>query len=694
LQKFAKRASGRLETIIEKQKEIIEQIEKHEGQDWDNKYGSTGLWRKLAGNLYESRLNKCEIDFYLALSSEQPQKNEILQNILQQTDSLIQIHNNAYAQFLKAGTLALLSTSVPSYKSQAKKVFDELMERSDMKQLTAFRISIERMKLSGKIKPNKLEELSKQLAQSKCKNNLQLPLSIEFLQYRLNQFESLHKTLKLFPHTKDFLGSMILSQLSRQITQKDYIQSVSIFVAQLAAQSALKQNVENYKTLFNYLANQKNFQTPLILYTTAMAFEDTCPVKTIKLLIKASNLQLSQKNKELDIEATAQHAARLAYRLYMTPAENNQINSPLVLEAFENYSEIANDNIDEELEYIYALLLKDCGQFAKSKKLLEKIANRPGGNRRNRAKLDLIIETLKEDKLNKEQHTRLIQQLSTLIEDIPPEQNNLLRIEAIKIYCKLLLDSDDKTSAQKVISIINDSQGACDPNLIVLKSAAFLKLEIPDKSADCLIKVAQPKHCRYIDQTMQLLSYVIEKIDSEQVTNQNFTGMAENCKKLAEYCYECLDGQQKRQAALYLAEITLFAVNDEDEKLSEIELLLNNFENTNTRDINLLRCKAGLFTKQKKFKEAAELWNRIGNMRKFDEQTENQRSWKWWRAKYYELECLSKTQDKQKNEIVHTIEVLQNSFTNIPQLWAEKLAELKSQCKEININDSQQKNNP
>ena len=256
----------------------------------------------------------------------------------------------------------------------------------------------------------------------------------------------------------------------------------------------------------------------------------------------------------------------------------------------------------------------------------------------------------------------------------------------------MLLDSEDKASAQKVLNIINDSKSTCDPNLIVIKSIAFLKLQKPDKSADCLIKIAQAKRCRYVDQTMQLLSYVIEKIDSEQVANQNFRSMAENCKKLAEYCYECLDGQQKQQAALYLAEITLFAVNDEDEKLSEIELLLINFEKTNIRDINLLRCKAGLLTKQKKFKEAAGLWATICNMRKFDVQIENQRSWKWWRAKSYELECLSKIPGKQKNKIAHTIEVLQNSFTNIPKLWAEKLAKLKSQCKEININDSQQKN--
>ncbi|GAG20133.1 unnamed protein product, partial [marine sediment metagenome] len=142
LHKLAKRASDGLQAIANAQKELKNKIEDYEGDDWDDRYGSTGLWRKLSGDLYVTTLTKGEIDFYLALSSQQPQRNKISQDILAQIDSLNQIHKTAYSQFLKAKILALLAQTDPAYKPLAEKEFDWLSERSDMSHSTVFRIAI------------------------------------------------------------------------------------------------------------------------------------------------------------------------------------------------------------------------------------------------------------------------------------------------------------------------------------------------------------------------------------------------------------------------------------------------------------------------------------------------------------------------------------------------------------------------
>ncbi|GAJ01194.1 unnamed protein product, partial [marine sediment metagenome] len=193
LQRIAKKAGDRLQAIAESQLKLKKQIEDYEGNDWDNRYGSTGLWRKLSRDLYVTTLSKCEIDFYLALSSRQLQRNKISQEILAQIDSLNQIRNMAYSQFLKARTLALLARTDPVYKPLAKKEFDALMIRSDMRQSTAFRIAIERIKLLGQTKPAQLEKLAKQLAQSSCADDLELVLSLAFLQrqHNANAFEKI-----------------------------------------------------------------------------------------------------------------------------------------------------------------------------------------------------------------------------------------------------------------------------------------------------------------------------------------------------------------------------------------------------------------------------------------------------------------------------------------------------------------------
>jgi len=44
-------------------------------------------------------------------------------------------------------------------------------------------------------------------------------------------------------------------------------------------------------------------------------------------------------------------------------------------------------------------------------------------------------------------------------------------------------------------------------------------------------------------------------------------------------------------------------------------------------------------------------------------------------------ECLAKIPRPHKKDILHTIEVLENSFADIPPLWAEKLNSLKQQCR-------------
>ncbi|MHC4214744.1 MAG: hypothetical protein ACYSWP_15380, partial [Planctomycetota bacterium] len=52
----------------------------------------------------------------------------------------------------------------------------------------------------------------------------------------------------------------------------------------------------------------------------------------------------------------------------------------------------------------------------------------------------------------------------------------------------------------------------------------------------------------------------------------------------------------------------------------------------------------------------------------------------WWRAKFYELKCRSKQPNTSKARIVHTIDVLENTIRDIPDMWAKKLTLLHRQC--------------
>jgi len=684
LQKIAKRAGDYLQVIAEKQRKLKKQIEDYEADDWDAKYGASGLWRKLSGNLYTTILSKCEIDFYLALTAEQLQRNDILHKIVAKIDSLGLTCLPAKSQLLKAKTLALLARQESAYKPLAKKEFDKLTERSDMRDSTAFRISIERIKFLGKKPPNQLVKMAESIAKSKCNNDFELILSLAFLQRHLNQSEGFEKTVNLFPQTADLLGSLILSDLSYrfgrgQPTEQD-LQQITVFEAELAVQSTWGNEPQNYKLLLSSLADIEKFQTPLILYVTAMAITETSPTEAARLLINASKLQQVQKSDKLQIEADkiAEQAAKLAYNLF---AENSA-HCQLATEAFENYSAMAGKKIDEELQYLFSVVLNDCGQTEKSTKVLQKIADRPTGSYRKRAKLELLVLAIEKKKYeNQDQQSELLDQLSNLIWQCTEQNEQEIRAEAIIIYCQLLLESKEKSSAQKALNILAEAETANDPDLNAFKAKALQQLGRLDESANCLVRVMHLDECKYASETMELLSEIISRIDQLQVQADNFDQMMQNCKTLAQFCYDCLDGQQKQQAGLYLAEVTIFAANKEKEQSLEVDALLNNLSKGGaSNETGLLRCRARLFGEQGKFEEAAGLWAKVCEIRKSQTNSVNQRSWQWWRAKFYELDCWAKRPKAQKENIVHTIEVLENSLADIPPLWADKLSSLKQQC--------------
>ena len=263
LHRLAKTASEHPQAIAKKQKTLKQQIEDYQGSDWDAKYGQTRLWRKLSVDIYTTGLSKCEVDFYIAVTAEQPQRNEILHGILAEIDSLNQRGNTAYLQLLKARTLALLAQTDPVYKPLAKKEFDELMIRSDMNQSTAFRITIERIKLLGVAEAEQLKLLAEGLAQSSCRDDPELVLSLMSLQRRHNP-EDFEKTVQIFPETEYFLGLLILSDISNRITQQKDLEHISVFEAELAAQAAWRAESQSYDKVLGYLLSESKFQTPLI----------------------------------------------------------------------------------------------------------------------------------------------------------------------------------------------------------------------------------------------------------------------------------------------------------------------------------------------------------------------------------------------------------------------------------------------
>jgi len=698
LYKLAKEAADRLQEIAQNQRSLKKQIEDYEGDDWDTRYGSTGLWRKLSADLFTTGLSKCEIDFYTALATDQPQRDRILQDILAEMDlsavalakvessQMIQI--TAASQLLKAKALALLAQTEPSYKPLARKELDALVARGDLSSLSAFRASIERIKFLGVTEPGRLGTMAEDIAKSGCSDDLELILSLTFLQRRKDP-EGLEKTVRLFPKIEGFFSSLALSDLSIQFEQgqltEQNLEQLSVFESELVAQAAWENNPQDYNALLSSLAKMQKFQTPLILYVAAVAASKVSSAESVTFLLGASKLQQQKKDLRLALDAQkiAEQAAQLAYNLFT----KDPCNCSVAVDAFDNYSTIAGVGVDEELEYLYSSVLRDCGRVEKGKELLQKIAGKSTGLWHRRAKLDLILQQMQpvvslSNPQNHEQQTSQdepLEQLKGFILDCAgqDEKSSALRREALNIYCRSLLERADAPSVQKVLDVLSEAEKTPGIPLDFFKAEASQQIGELEQAVRYMVSAVTSDNGSLAPEVAQLLSEIVENIEQFETGAGDFNKMLDSCRQLAELSNKSLNN---RQTALLLAEILVFAAdNEQGNGLIEAENLLNIFAGqADANDVDFLRCRARLLAKQHRFDEAARLWAKLCRMQEGEVSLANQRSWKWWRAKYYELYCWSRLPQTKKEDVSHSIEILENSFRNIPSLWAEKMSLLKS----------------
>jgi hypothetical protein len=676
LYKLAQSAVDKLRAVVEKQETLKHQIEDYKGDDWDARYGSTGLWRKLSADIYTTKFSKFEIDYYLALASEQPQRDKILHLILGEIDSLGQSGRRFGPNLTRGRVLAQLAQTEPSYKDAAVGEFEAFDIYSDIYLPTA--AAIEKMKLLGRADTNQLNILVKTLRSNWNGSYLELILSLMVLQRQYDS-EGFEKTVSLWPQTKDFIGSLILADLANRISQRQTIEEnleqISVFEAELAVQAAWKDETKKYQKLLSCFANTEKFQTPLILYAAAAKLTESSPTKAVNLLIKVSRLQQQQKSDKLNIESykIAEQAAQLAYSLFA----KDPCNCSVAIDAFDNYFTIAAGRIDEELEYLYSSILRNCGRVEESKRLLQEIADSSANPWNRRAKLDLILQQMHQNHEQQTSQDELLEQLGGFILNCPGRDNNDSAIcaEALNIYCRSLLERADASSAQKVLDILSEAEVVRGVKLDYFRAKAFQQIGELEQAVHYMVSAIIFDSGSLAPEAALLLSEVVERIEQFETQAEDFDKMLNDCIELAEFSNKSLDS---RQTALLFVEFLVFTADDEQGRLMKAENLLNTLaEETYSGDVDFVRCRARLLTEQGKFEAAAELWVKLCEMRKDELPLTNQRSWKWWRAKYYELYCWSKLPQTRKAAVVHSIEILENSFHNIPPLWAEKLGLLK-----------------
>jgi hypothetical protein len=539
--------------------------------------------------------------------------------------------------------------------SQAEQQLLKLRAKSNLSQYESLKASLEKIKYLGHSEPNELEDIARSLAKSDCKDNPEMLLSLAILQSKYAP-AAIQTTLSRSPQTTNLLGKIILADLSSDAN----LNSLNPVTAELAAFSARTTNPSAYKELLLALANLDQFKSPMVLYVTGISFADSAPEKTIKLLIDASALQQKKKYWLIDIEAdrTAEQAARLAYDSFT----QKNIDCNLAIAAFDNYTKIAADKMTEEMQYLSGTLLLDCDKTQEASEIFTRLANNSKTIWQDKASLELLkikISAGREETLP---------QLRNFILNCSGqnEQKRLLRLEAMDIYCRTILGSDINDSAAQVLNLLNTAEQTPGLRYGLFKAQASYQLGRLEESAQYMSKTVIEDSNSPAALAAQIASEIINKIELWQKDANDFNELLQNCDTLAEFARKSANS---RQTALLLAEVSTL----------EGKRFLTPFS-PDENDITWLRVQARLLMAQDKFEQSAKLWAKIAELRRNETPEQNQKSWGWWQAKFYELDCLAKSPSADKQNIAHAIDVLSGSYPQIPAHWAEKLDILKRHC--------------
>jgi len=613
LKKLAKKASHNQQQITEQQMRLKTIIEQYQADDWDKRYGATGLWRRLAGQITYSKLKKCLYDYYFALANDEPEKTELMRACLVRLDSLETTDSSSLHILLKAKVLTALSYSDSTYKKMARDFFDRIEMQKDFPCQISGYLHIEKLRFSSPPDVEHWDRAVEDMISQNCCEDSGLVLSMCFLRRQFDP-DAFKKTLVSRPNVKNNLETALLENYSAAgregLLDEELLARTTPFEAELLAEAAQRDGPEQYLHLLKKISQSKGNQTPAVLYVTAKAYIGSDPAEAVRLMLKANKLyaEYPDRNGNFNHKVIAQQAAELAYQLLTT--EPNICS--LAEEAFDGYSKTAGRDIEPNLQYLHTVVLQKCGDPDGRMKLLRKISADAANPFADRARFELAIESIRKKSIQKnKERAQLAKELAAV--------------------CYTLKD------------------------------------------------------CEYVAEIMELLSQIIDPLDIYLENEQDIDALLNACGQLSRYCLDCLDVIERRRAGLFLAEFIILKGQPDVSEPNEVEKLLAEMSTpTGRQDIDFLRCLARLYAAQQKFKEAAEIWGKIAVAKKPKTTQPVSENWKWWRAKYYQLYCLSKRADADTKESSHTIDVLLNSYDNIPAPWDKKLQKLMENCQKNN----------
>jgi hypothetical protein len=538
--------------------------------------------------------------------------------------------------------------------SKVDQQFFDTLTKSGFSPCAPIKASLEKIKCLGPSEPNELDHIADALAKSDCSDSPEILLSLAILQNKYAP-DNLQSILSHSSKAIELFGKIIFADLSAGSD----LNSLNPITAELAAYAASTANPSRDKRLLLAIVDVNKLKTPGTLALAANPFVESDPAKAIELLIESSDLQTRQKELLFRIDASA--AAECAAKLASDNFNQEKIDCNLALAAFDNYRKISSDKMTDELHYHCGEILRHCGKPLEAVHIFSKLAAGPNSIWHDKASLELLkikTDTSTEDTLP---------QLQTFILNCKGRdvQNSSLRREALDLYCRKSLSYDSNEYASRVLGLFDKAEPTPGFQYDLYKAQSLYRLGMLEESAGYMTKAIAADSGSMNRTAIHIVTPIIDRIERRQKNAEDYNKLLQNCFTLADFANKSANSPQ---TALLLAEVCILS---DKKPIPDFPI---------TDDLTSLRVQARLLMQEGKFDQSAKLWAKITELRRNESEEQNQKSYGWWQAKFYELDCLSKSPQADRQNIAHIIDVLSGSNPQIPAPWPEKLSLLKKQC--------------
>jgi hypothetical protein len=657
---LAEQGSAKLKGIYQRQERMRARIEAYEGDDWDELYGDSFLWRKVAADAGQSLWLKGQVDYYTAVASAGQEREWIAKIIIEKCILGEGVFGGAGGKILRARAFLLMDDGDGRYRQSARELVESVLGGNVEKDSVYFDAAILKLRLAKEFSAGQLRVVYAELGGSKYRDDFELNLRLAFLGLRAGSSELLEGVIKSRPAAEDFVGDMILSGMAGQLESK------SFYEVELAVRVVRRKGLENYKHILGKLCSIEKFRSRSMLITAGEAHEKSEPGAAVQYYLAAAQCKQDDDKGGSRMLEILHRGAVLGIELFYADSGYSSVGG----EAVDYYCEAAGENIDEEIQYAYAGMLAESGQGEERVELLGRIA---GGKGRfcKRARLDLIKYRLCESG----DGAKLKGELEELIYSASGDESDAkVRVEAVELWCLLLLDNGDEESARQVLEILESEAGMERSRGGMLKARALGYLGREAEAVVVLVNTIDPNTCDAAGEGGRALAEVVGRIEEYEGGVEDFDLFLAQCELLAKYCSGCAVNEWKYGAELVFAEILLVGAGEDEGKISIAERVLSRHRGRDD-NIEMIRCMARFAGSRGEFGKGARLWERICDGRKPSKGAD--RDWLWWRGKYYQLWCWSQVPGVAGGQVRHAVEVLENSFSDIPDFWGVRLAKLK-----------------